>query len=180
MYFVCCKILGVKPGADEETIKTAYRKAAKELHPDMNDSEKAAEYFVLVKNAYDYLMTHRYSKDELKILWLQRQRESRKYAENRSGQAAKMYRNSRAERFTLQEVLKQSRTARIVYIGFHGLFLFVGIWLVVHAVYDLLFHSLDDRAERISAYFTVVFGLLFGLMLTSTFLITGINYFRNR
>ncbi|WP_294262103.1 J domain-containing protein [uncultured Sphingomonas sp.] len=49
-------ILGVARGAGEDEIKKAYRKLAKELHPDRNrDNPKAAERFSQVTNAYDLL-----------------------------------------------------------------------------------------------------------------------------
>lgn len=48
--------LGVARGADEKAIKSAYRKLAKELHPDRNtDNPKAAERFSEVTRAYDLL-----------------------------------------------------------------------------------------------------------------------------
>lgn len=48
--------LGVARGASEAEIKKAYRKLAKELHPDRNqDNPKAAERFSQVTNAYDLL-----------------------------------------------------------------------------------------------------------------------------
>jgi DnaJ-class molecular chaperone len=48
--------LGVARGADEAAIKKAYRKLAKELHPDRNqDNPKAAERFSKVTTAYDIL-----------------------------------------------------------------------------------------------------------------------------
>ena len=48
--------LGVQRGADEADIKKAYRKLAKELHPDRNkDNPKAAERFAEVTAAYDLL-----------------------------------------------------------------------------------------------------------------------------
>ena len=48
--------LGVARGAAEADIKKAYRKLAKELHPDRNkDNPKAAERFSQVTNAYDLL-----------------------------------------------------------------------------------------------------------------------------
>lgn len=49
-------ILGVARNASEKDIKSAYRKLAKELHPDRNtDNPKAAERFSEVTNAYDLL-----------------------------------------------------------------------------------------------------------------------------
>ena len=48
--------LGVTRSASEKDIKSAYRKLAKELHPDRNkDNPKAAERFSEVTNAYDLL-----------------------------------------------------------------------------------------------------------------------------
>ncbi|MDQ2878849.1 MAG: DnaJ domain-containing protein [Pseudomonadota bacterium] len=48
--------LGVARTASEADIKKAYRKLAKELHPDRNkDNPKASERFSLVTNAYDLL-----------------------------------------------------------------------------------------------------------------------------
>lgn len=49
-------ILGVSKGADAKAIKSAYRKLAKELHPDKNtDNPKASERFSEVTRAYDLL-----------------------------------------------------------------------------------------------------------------------------
>ncbi|MFC0589756.1 DnaJ C-terminal domain-containing protein [Novosphingobium aquiterrae] len=49
-------ILGVARSASEKDIKSAYRKLAKELHPDRNaDNPKAAERFAEVTGAYDLL-----------------------------------------------------------------------------------------------------------------------------
>ena len=48
--------LGVSRGENEKDIKSAYRKLAKELHPDRNkDNPKAAERFSDVTRAYDLL-----------------------------------------------------------------------------------------------------------------------------
>ncbi|ASK88817.1 DnaJ C-terminal domain-containing protein [Sphingorhabdus sp. SMR4y] len=49
--------LGVGKGASEKEIKSAYRKLAKELHPDRNkDNPKATERFSDVTKAYDLLL----------------------------------------------------------------------------------------------------------------------------
>lgn len=49
-------ILGVTRSADEKDIKSAYRKLAKELHPDRNkDNPAAADRFAEVTHAYDLL-----------------------------------------------------------------------------------------------------------------------------
>ncbi len=51
--------LGIERTADDAAIKKAYRKLAKELHPDRNkDNPKASERFSKVTNAYDLLSDH--------------------------------------------------------------------------------------------------------------------------
>ena len=49
------EVLGVSRDATEDQIKKAYRKLARELHPDVNDTEEAHERFKLVTHAYEVL-----------------------------------------------------------------------------------------------------------------------------
>jgi curved DNA-binding protein CbpA len=48
-------LLGVTPGATTEQIKKAYRKLAKQYHPDVNNSSDAADRFREITEAYDTL-----------------------------------------------------------------------------------------------------------------------------
>lgn len=49
------EVLGVSREATPEEIKKAYRRLARELHPDVNPTEEASERFKLVTHAYDVL-----------------------------------------------------------------------------------------------------------------------------
>ncbi len=49
------EVLGVSRDASQDDIKKAYRRLARQLHPDVNPSEDAAERFKLVTHAYDVL-----------------------------------------------------------------------------------------------------------------------------
>ena len=47
------EILGVARDASPDVIKKAYRKLARELHPDVNSEDGAEERFKAVTHAYD-------------------------------------------------------------------------------------------------------------------------------
>ncbi len=49
------EVLGLSKGASEEEIKKAYRKLARQYHPDVNKAKDAEEKFKEVKEAYDIL-----------------------------------------------------------------------------------------------------------------------------
>ncbi|MEG3035097.1 MAG: DnaJ domain-containing protein, partial [Aurantimicrobium sp.] len=48
-------VLGVSRDASPEDIKKAYRRLARELHPDVNPDETSQEKFKLVTHAYEVL-----------------------------------------------------------------------------------------------------------------------------
>ena len=50
-------VLGVSPGADDETIKRAFRTLAREHHPDRSDAPGAEERFRELVAAYELLAT---------------------------------------------------------------------------------------------------------------------------
>ncbi len=51
------EILGLEPGADEASIKNAFRKLSKIYHPDLNKKVDAKEKFIEIHEAYKFLIT---------------------------------------------------------------------------------------------------------------------------
>lgn len=47
------KILGLELDASQEDVKKSYRELAKQYHPDKNKTEKAADFFRLITEAYE-------------------------------------------------------------------------------------------------------------------------------
>lgn len=54
-YEKSCDLLGVGYDADKYQIKLAYRKKAKEYHPDLNKAANATEVFQKINDAYEFL-----------------------------------------------------------------------------------------------------------------------------
>jgi curved DNA-binding protein len=74
------KILGVNRNAEEKEIKKAYRKLARQYHPDVNPGDKAAEeHFKDINEAYEVLSDpeKRQKYDQLGSSWQQWQRMGR-------------------------------------------------------------------------------------------------------
>ena len=57
-------ILGINQKASKEEVKLAYKRLAKQYHPDLNKTQKAKEKFIEINNAYNKIM----NKDSLKDL----------------------------------------------------------------------------------------------------------------
>lgn len=178
MYFICCKILGIEPGSDIDTVKSSFRKLAKELHPDLNPSEKAHQYFIVLQNAYQYLLEHPYSK--LEVERLLRQKYEEKYRTKISFDHAIRYRPNPLSSKTLKEILKFSPAARFMYILFHILFITMGVYLIYRPVYNMVYYPVDARINPFGAYFVLWFGIVFGILITIIFLFSGIKFIRNR
>lgn len=50
------KLLGIEKNASIEEIKKAYRRLAREYHPDLNPGKNTSTHFISIKNAYDTLI----------------------------------------------------------------------------------------------------------------------------
>ncbi|MEO0405397.1 MAG: J domain-containing protein, partial [Bacteroidota bacterium] len=77
------KILGVTKEASVDELKTAFRKKAKELHPDVNPAPNAKEQFILLTEAFEYLQHVKTERvyNESKKGYSQARRPYRNYAE---------------------------------------------------------------------------------------------------
>jgi len=161
-----------------EEIKNAYRKLAKELHPDLNPSDKAQECFIIMQNAYHYLLDHPYTKEEVGIL-LKAQQKKEHLTKINFEQAIRFHPNPNSSK-TLREILAYSATARRMYFLFHCLFLSAGIYLIFRPLYNIIYYNVDPRINAFSAYLSVGFAIFFGIIITASFLYTGIQFIRRR
>lgn len=170
--------MNVEPGSDVEIIKSSFRKLAMELHPDRNPSEKAHQYFIIVQNAYQYLLDHPYTKQEVEALL--RQKQEFKHRPKISFEQAIHYKPNPLSTATLREIIRVSSTAKILFIVFHILFITVGTYLIYRAIFNMLFYRVDIIYNPVGPYLVLWFGLILGIIITAIFLYTGINFIRNR
>src|SRR5262245_14223816 len=85
-------ILGVPKGASDEEIRKAFRKLAKELHPDLNRGRETDERFKKVSSAYEILgdpeKRKAFDRGEINARGEPRRDPFRSYARNRAGAGA--------------------------------------------------------------------------------------------
>jgi DnaJ-class molecular chaperone len=83
--------LGVSRSASEKEIKSAYRKLARQFHPDVNKDPKATERFKLINEAYEVLSdpAKRQKYDQLGADWerIEREQEYARQYQAQAGQA---------------------------------------------------------------------------------------------
>ena len=85
------KILGIRSGSTVDEIKKAYRKKARECHPDINPSPDAKDAFIKVTEAYEFLLTYREKIAANDEAYNKAMEDWRKYRQNRSRYRATVY-----------------------------------------------------------------------------------------
>src|SRR5438067_10395060 len=84
--------LGVARSASEKEIKSAYRKLARQYHPDVNKDSKATERFKLINEAYEVLSDpkKRSKYDQLGADWerIEREQEFARQYQSQAGSQA--------------------------------------------------------------------------------------------
>ena len=102
-------ILGIPLNSSLEEIKRAYRKKARLFHPDINHSPDAKDKFIMVTEAYDFLIAN-YEKGNLDDQdYFRIVEEWRKYRQDRSRQRAHYYARSSFESFRNSKYYKSTR-----------------------------------------------------------------------
>ena len=108
-------LLGVNPEASLSEIKTAFRKKAKLLHPDINSSPNAEIEFIKINEAYEYILnekqnintTHlseeefQHEKERIFEEWMRQQ-------QNQARQRAQYYAEQSFEDFIKSDIFKKA------------------------------------------------------------------------
>ena len=107
-------ILGITPSATLAEIKFGYRKRAKELHPDVNKSPDAHQDFILLSEAYEYLINLKTGKVfEKNTTTTRRYKTYERWQDNEAARArhrAEYYASRKYNDFTQSEYYKKMKT----------------------------------------------------------------------
>jgi hypothetical protein len=136
------QLLGLSEQASVEELKQAYRQKAKQLHPDRNQAPEAHRDFILVNEAYEYLLNLKTNKQPLEPDWRVYEEWYRQewYRQERirARQRAQAYAQMQYEEFLKSDQYKLSSSWAT--IGAHAYFFFaIAILVVLPLVATFLF-----------------------------------------
>jgi hypothetical protein len=157
------KALGLNTGATVDEIKKAYRKKARECHPDINSSPDAKDMFIMITEAYEFLLTYQSKLTSDDEAYRQAMEDWRKYRQDRSRHRAKVYAQASYVRFKNTNFYKTTR----IFDGTTIIFgLIVSILVLLVTVFGYIYqirHPMPGM-ENPSVVILVAF-ILFGMVL---------------
>lgn len=133
-------ILGVTDKATINDINHAYRNKAKILHPDKNKSPDAHEQFILLTEAYEYLINQKKGNTKVEqveqpaVSYDEWQRENREEAR----ESARQYAQMQYEEFKKTDYYKKSEAAGIVFGQFY---FFILLLLMLAPMWGYFLHG---------------------------------------
>jgi hypothetical protein len=157
------QMLGLPVNSSLEEIKKAYRRKARLYHPDLNNSPDAKEMFILVTEAYEFLVGNycRISEND-DAEYRKAMEEWRKYRQDRSRQKARIYAQASYLRFKKTQFYKTTRILDGTLVIFS---LIISIMVIIYTVLGYnyrLKHPLPEIEQP--SVFIFVMLLLLGLI----------------
>ena len=160
------QVLEISTGAGMEDLKRAFRKKAKQYHPDLNSSAGAQDEFIRVHTAYEMIMTHMLVKDRYEMFKEVAYRYSKQEAEKRRREAAeraRVYMKMKYEQYKKEcEAYHTSPYSWVFRILYYGLFYLYFLCAFIFAFVPLwagyeggVFYFLICIPLFVIAYFTV-------------------------
>lgn len=102
-------LLGLNRGCSVEEIKKAYRRKAREFHPDINPSPSAKDMFISITEAYEFLLTYSKRAARDSESYDKAMEDWKKYRQARSRYKARVYSQTTYNRFRNTNFYKTTR-----------------------------------------------------------------------
>ena len=151
------QVLDLPLNSSVNDIKKAYRQKARQYHPDINHSPDARDKFILVTEAYDFLINNhnKILKDE--EAYRQAMENWRKYRQNKTRQRARAYSHASYIRFKKSEFYRTTR----IFDGTTIIFgLILSITMVIYTVAGYIYRVLNPLPKPEQPSFLVFLLLL--------------------
>jgi len=165
-------ILGLPANSSIMEIKKAYRKKARLYHPDINHSPEAKDLFILITEAYEFLITNHEKIESDEQKYNQAMEDWRKFRQDRSRQRATAYARTSYVRFKNTNFYKTTR----IFDGTTIIFSFIiSILVLVFSVFGYIYrlrHPLPGLDKP------SVVGFIMMLLLGMTFFIVSFTFLK--
>jgi hypothetical protein len=162
------KTLGISANSGIPEIKSAYRRLAKKFHPDLNKSPDAQNKFILVNEAYEFLIRlksaptnyHKFpnqrkqNHDDLYRTWVEQERAR---ARARATQEAK-------RKFDDFKKSKVYKTSQLIFTFYDVFSIIIGILIILASIGGIYTSYKSKDGVQISNIVAVVFLVFLGLM----------------
>jgi hypothetical protein len=166
------EILGLPVNSSIDEIKKAYRKKARLFHPDINPAPDAKDHFIIITEAYEFLMSYHDKIKSDEELYQQAMDDWRKYRQDRSRKRATVYARSSYGTFKNTKFYKTTR----IFDGTAIIFSFaVSVMVLIYTIYGYIFrlrHPIPGM-EKLS-----VFAFVMLLILGMIFFVVSFIYLR--
>jgi hypothetical protein len=156
------KILGLPPHPSVDEIKKAYRKLAYRYHPDINPSPDAKDQFILITEAYEFLISnHEKIKADIDS-YNKAMEEWRKYRQCHSRKRATAYASTSYNDFRNSDLYKTTRifNRTTIILSFT-----ISVMVILYTIFGYIFrlkHPIPGLDKP--SIFTFIMLLLLGLI----------------
>jgi len=171
------EILGIKSISSVDEIKKAYRKKAREFHPDINHSPEAKDMFIAITEAYEFLLTYKGKIASDQEALKRAMEDWRKYRQFRSRYRAKVYAQASYKRFRDTNFYKTTRIFDGTTIIFSMLISLMVLTVTIYGYIYRIHHPIPGE-ENPTVALLVTF-IIFGMSLFVVSLIYLKAYFQS-
>jgi hypothetical protein len=158
-----CKILGLPPDPTPQEIKIAYRKLARQFHPDINHSPDAKDKFILITEAYEFLITNQSKLKEDSDAFDKAMEDWRIYRQDRSRKRAKVYAGTSYNKFRNTKLYKSTKILDSTPIIFSFIISIIVILFTIFGYIFRLRHPIPglDKPSVFAFIMLLLIGMIF-------------------
>jgi hypothetical protein len=140
-------VLELQRGCSIDEIKKAYRKKAREYHPDLNHTPEAKDMFILVTEAYEFLITNFDRAKRDAEAYERAMNDWRKYRQSRARYRARAYSRTSYIKFRNTNFYKSTRIFDATAIIFSILISVMVLIIAVSGYFYRLRHPIPGEAD---------------------------------